>query len=134
MRVLIAAIMGLFAMGMLMAVPSSYASTQTTTVQLNDELSLEKTVTTMSVPEGNVLPWGHVQGSVDNPVERYPVIIQFYKGGDPVHVAQVDLNGDDTYDYKFRVRNVVDGQAVNIFEGDYTVKIFKVVESRSNTI
>ena len=132
MRILIAAALGLLAVGVLMAIPSSYASTQTT--PLGDGLNLETVTTTMTVPEDNELPWGHVQGSVDNPAEWYPVIIQFYKGEDPVHVAQVDLNGDDTYDYKFRVRNVVDGQAINIFEGDYTVKIFTVVENRPNTI
>ena len=71
---------------------------------------------------------------IDNPAERYPVIIQFFKGDDRVHVAQVDVKGDDTYEYKFRVRNVVDGKVTNIFEGDYTVKIFKVVESTLNTI
>ena len=131
MRMLIGAIMGLFAIGMLLAIPSSYANTQTTTT-LGDGLSLEKITTTMTIPEDNKLPWGYVQGSVDNPAEGYPVIIQFYKGEDPVHFAQAEIDSDGTYDYKFRVRNVVDGQAVNIFEGDYTVKIFKVVEDSLN--
>jgi len=62
------------------------------------------------------------------------VIIQFFNeenGDDPIHVAQAEVNGDNTYEYKFRVRNVnlETGEATNIFEGDYTVKIFKVVNS-----
>ena len=88
----------------------------------------------MTVPEDNVLPWGSVSGTIDNPAERYPVIIQFFKGEDPVHVAQVDVKGDASYEYKFRVRNIVDGEAIDIFEGDYTVKIFKVVKNEINTI
>ena len=84
----------------------------------------------MSVPEGNTLPWGFVKGKIAEPVERYPVIIQFFKGEDPVHVAQVDVKGDGSYEYKFRVRNVDEsGTAVDIFEGNYIVKIFKVVHA-----
>ena len=133
MRMLVAATMGLFVAGMLMAIPSSFGHTQTTT-ELGNGLSLEKVTTTMTIPEDNKLPWGYVGGSVDNPAEGYPVIIQFYKGDEPVHFAQAEINDDGTYDYKFRVRNLVDGQATNVFEGDYTVKIFKVVEDSLNTI
>lgn len=133
MRILVAATMGLFVVGMLMAVPPSFGHTQTT-APLGNGLSLEKITTSMTIPEDNKLPWGYVEGSVDNPAKGYPVIIQFYKGDEPVHFAQTEINDDGTYDYKFRVINVVDGQAINVFEGDYTVKIFKVVENRANTI
>ena len=90
----------------------------------------------MSIPEDNTLPWGAVRGSAFDYVERYPVIIQFYKGEDPVHVAQVDLKGDGSYEYKFRVRSVDNntGDIVNIFEGQYTVKIFKVIHNQNQTI
>ena len=55
------AIVGLFALGLLITVPSSFAHTETTQIiPINDELSLEKTITTMTVPEGNTLPWGFV--------------------------------------------------------------------------
>lgn len=129
------AIVGLFALGLLITIPSSSAQTESTTIiPINDEISLEKTITTMTVPEGNTLPWGFVNGKIADPVERYPVIIQFFKGEDPVHFAQVDVKGDDTYEYKFRVRNVDGDKVINIFEGDYTVKIFKVVHSNLDTI
>lgn len=129
-------VFGMFSIVMLFAVTStsySFAEPQTT-VPLNDELNLEKAIITMSVPTDNVLPWGAVWGTIDNPAQGYPVIIQFFNeenGDDPIHVAQVEVKGDDTYEYKFRVRNVdlKTGKATNIFEGDYTVKIFKVVNS-----
>ena len=98
---------------------------------INEEISLQKTTTVLSIPEDNVLPWGSVRGAASDYVERYPVIIQFYKGEDPVHFAQVDVKGDGSYEYKFRVRNVDinTGEVTNIFHGDYTVKIFKVVHN-----
>ena len=100
-----------------------------TVTPINEEISLQQTVATMSVPENNKLPWGFVKGDASEYVERYPVIIQFYKGEDPVHFAQVDVKGDGSYEYKFRVRNLdtSTGEFVNVFEGDYTVKIFKVI-------
>lgn len=127
-------VFGMFSIVMLFAVASmsySFAESQTTS-PLDDELSLEKITTTMSVPTDNVLPWGAVKGTINDPAQGYPVIIQFFNeenGDEPIHVAQVDVKGDDTYEYKFRVRNVdlETGEATNIFEGDYTVKIFKVV-------
>ena len=90
----------------------------------------------MNIPEDNKLPWGAVKGSAFDNVERYPVIIQFYKGEDPVHVAQVDVKGDGSYEYKFRVRSVDNntGEAINIFEGQYTVKIFKVIHNQNEII
>ena len=122
-------IVGIFAIGLFSTVPDAFSQTQTTIIPLSDEINLEKTTTIMSVPQGNTLPWGFVKGKIAEPVERYPVIIQFFKGDDPVHVAQVDVKGDGSYEYKFRVRNLdtTTGEFVNIFEGDYTVKIFKVI-------
>jgi hypothetical protein len=103
---------------------------------INEKLSLEKTVTTMTVPQDNKLPWGAVRGAASDYVERYPVIIQFYKNGDQVHVAQVDVKGDGSYEYKFRVRNIDNntGEVTNIFEGQYTVKIFKVIHNENELI
>ncbi len=123
---------GIFSIAVLFAVTEmSYAESQSI-MPLNDEIYLQKTITTMSVPADNVLPWGKVWGTVDNPAQDYPVIIQFFNeenGNIPVHVAQVSVNSNDTYEYKFRVRNIdlETGKATNIFSGDYTVKIFKVV-------
>lgn len=100
-----------------------------TITPINEAISLKKTTTIMAVPENNELPWGTVRGAASDYVERYPVIIQFYKGEEPVHIAQVDVKGDGSYEYKFRVRNLDSntGEFVNVFEGEYTVKIFRVV-------
>ena len=115
----------------IMMIPSeiSAEANSVTVTPINEEISLQKTVTTMTVPEDNKLPWGIVKGEASEYVERYPVIIQFYKGEDPVHFSQVDVKGDGSYEYKFRVRNLDSntGEFVNIFEGDYTVKIFRVI-------
>jgi len=107
-----------------------------TVTPINEEISLQKTVTTMSVPEDNKLPWGTVIGSASDYVERYPVIIQFYQDEDPVHVAQVDVKGDGSYEYKFRVRSLDSstGEFLNIFEGDYTVKIFRVIPNTNELV
>ena len=107
-----------------------------TITPINEEISLQKTVTTMSVPENNKLPWGFVNGEASEYVERFPVIIQFYKGEDPVHFAQVDVKGDGSYEYKFRVTSLdsTTGEFVNIFEGDYTVKIFRVIPNTNHLV
>ncbi len=114
----------------------SAESGQITITPIDGEISLEKTVTTMNVPQDNKLPWGTVVGEADDIAERYPVIIQFYKGEDPVHFAQVDVKGDGSYEYKFRIRNLdLDtGKFVNVFEGDYTVKIYKVIPNTNNSV
>lgn len=107
-----------------------------TVTPINEEVSLQKTTTTMNIPNDNQLPWGAVKGAASDYAERYPVIIQFYKGDEPVHVAQVDVKGDGSYEYKFRVRNLDSntGEFVNIFQGDYTVKIFKVIPNTNNLV
>ena len=103
---------------------------------INEELSIKKTITSMNVPEDNKLSWGTVRGGASNYVERYPVIIQFYKDDAPVHVAQVDVKGDGSYEYKFRVRNMDNntGEVIDIFEGQYTVKIFRVIHNQNDVI
>ena len=122
--------------GIMMIPGISAESSHITVTPINEKVSLEETVTTMNVPEDNKLPWGTVRGGADDVAERYPVIIQFYKGEDPVHFAQVDVKGDGSYEYKFRVRNVdlETGEAINIFEGQYTVKIYKVIPNTDATV
>ena len=115
----------------IMAVPNTASAeiNQVSVTPINEKVSLETTITTLTVPENNTLPWGTVYGAASDVAERYPVIIQFYKGGEAVHVAQIDTKGDGSYEYKFRVRNLdhQTGQFTDIFEGQYTVKIFKVI-------
>ena len=103
---------------------------------ISEKISLETTTTTLSVPENNKLPWGTVFGAPSDVSERYPVIIQFYKGDEVVHIAQIDTKGDGSYEYKFRVRNLDQntGQFTDIFHGEYTVKIFKVIPNTNLTV
>lgn len=108
-------------------ISTSFADTQTTITPINSSVGLEKTVVPFHAPRENKLPWGFVEGKIANPVEEYPVIIQIYKAGEAVHFAQTDVHKDGTYEYKFRVRDVTNDIVTKIFDGDYTVKIFKVV-------
>ena len=97
---------------------------------------MKKTVTTMTVPSDNTLPWGAVIGGASEYVERYPIIIQFYQGEDPVHFAQVDVKGDGSYEYKFRVQSLDlnTGETIKIFDGDYTVNIFRVIPNTNSQV
>ena len=132
---LIVSIMTVFGIMMIPA-DISAESNQVTVTPINEKVSLETTITTLTVPENNTLPWGTVYGSASDVAERYPIIIQFYKGEDPVHFAQVDAKGDGSYEYKFRIRNLDSntGEFVNIFEGDYIVKIYKVIPNPNDSL
>jgi hypothetical protein len=103
-------------------------------IPLDGEIGIEKTTIQFHASEENTLPWGFVEGKIANHVGNYPVIIQIYdEHGEAYHFAQTEVEEDGSYEYKFRVRNVNDGQVTNIFEGDYFVKIFKVVYLESNS-
>ena len=108
----------------------------TNVTPINEKVSLETTITTLTVPENNTLPWGTVYGSPSDVAERYPVIIQFYKGNEAVHIAQIDTKGDGSYEYKFRVRNLDHntGEFTDVFHGEYMVKIFKVIPNTNLTV
>ena len=100
---------------------------QTQTIPLNGNLALEKTSLFFHSSEENSLPWAFVEGKITNHVEGYPVIIQIFKNNDAVHFAQTDVSSNGNYEYKFRVLNFENGVSSKIFDGDYSVKIFKVV-------
>lgn len=101
---------------------------------LNGGIGIEKTVLFLHAPADNTLPWGFVEGKIANHVPDYPVIIQIYDvDGKATHFAQTNVEDDGSYEYRFRVRNVDNDQVINIFEGDYTVKIFKVVYLGTNS-
>ncbi len=112
------------------------AENTTTITPINDKVSLKKTVIPMNIPKDNIFPGGAVRGQASEFAERYPVIIQIFKGEDPVHFAQVDLKGDGSFEYKFRIRGVDanTGKVTNIFEGQYTVNIFKVIPNNDEKI
>ena len=126
----------MFALVVLLNPNTATAENTTTITPINDEISIKKTVVLMNIPEDNIFPWGAVRGGSSEYVERYPVIIQIYKGEDPVHFAQVDVKGDGSFEYKFRVRNVDadTGVATNYFEGQYSVNIFKVIPNNDEKI
>lgn len=144
-------VLGLFLVAFFFTIditPNSLAESQTTETQgattpettvapLNTDVSIEKTIMSLNIPKDNTLPWAYVNGIIENHAKDYPVIIQFFNeesGEDPMHIAQVEVGDDGSYEYKFRVRdvNLETGQVTNIFEGDYEIKIFKVVNSQDN--
>lgn len=96
-------------------------------IPLNGSIGIEKTTLLFHDPEDNQLPWGFVEGKIANPVEGYPVIIQFFQDGEAKHFAQTDVSDNGTYEYQFRVLSIEADKRIEIFDGDYTVVIFKVV-------
>ena len=103
-------------------------------IPLADGIGIEKTVLILHAPADNALPWGYVEGKIANHVPDYPVIIQIYDAdGKATHFAQTNVKDDGSYEYRFRVRNVDDDKVINIFEGNYIVKIFKVVYLEINS-
>lgn len=112
------------------------SNSKTQIIPIDGEIGIEKTTLTLSIPDDNKRPWAYVEGKISNHVPEYPVIIQIFdndnlhvNGNDvgAVHFAQTQVNEDGSYQYKFRISDMRDGNLVHIFEGDYTIKIFKVV-------
>ena len=129
-------VMAVLAITGLPGMVSAESSTETVTiVPLNEEISLEKTVIPMNIPPDNTHPWGAVTGGPSDYVDGYAIVIQFYQDGDLVHTAQVIPSDDGSYEYQFRVRNLdsLTGEYVNLFSGDYSVHIFKVIPNASLT-
>jgi len=115
---------------------------QTIITPINDSIGIEKTTMQMFISKDNKLPWGFVEGKISNHVEGYPVIIQIYDNDDliagnnvgAVQFAQIPVNEDGSYEYKFRVLDSNSGKIINIFDGSYTVKVFKVVYLSPNLV
>ena len=107
---------------------------QTEIIPLNEMIALEKSTMFLNISEENSLPWAFVEGNVVNHVEGYPVIIQIFKNDEAVHFAQTNIEQDGNYEYKFRVLNSDNGLISKIFEGNYSVKIFKVVYLNSTNL
>ena len=117
--------------GSLMSSSTSFADeqeSQTEIISIDGTIGIEKTTLSLFAPSDNTLPWGFVEGKIPNHVSDYPVIIQIYDSeGDAVHFAQTNVEDDGSYEYRFRVLSINDNQVTKIFEGDYSVKIFKVI-------
>lgn len=111
------------------SIPATFAQDASSEI-----LVIQETMIPMHIAHDNALPWGFVEGKIANPAENYPVIIQIYKQSEPIHFAQATVGDDGTYEYKFRVLDVTGGKTTRVFEGDYTVKIFKVVELDSSLL
>jgi hypothetical protein len=107
---------------------------QTEIIPINGMVVLEKSTVFFHAPESNTLPWAFVEGNVANHVEGYPIIIQIFRNNEAVHFAQTNVEADGDYEYKFRVLNSDNGVTTKIFDGDYTVKIFKVVYLNQNNV
>ena len=98
---------------------------QTKVIPLGGMTGLEKSTVYFHTLENN--PWGFVEGKIVNHVEGYPVIIQIFQDGDAVHLAQTGVDQNGNYEYKFRVMYSQNSDTTQIFDRDYTVKLFKVV-------
>ena len=119
---------GLFVLVAMIGMSPSFAESNTTVLSTNEGIQLTKTVVSMYISPDNTMPWAFVEGAVEDHAEGYPVIVQIYQNDEPVHFAQTDVNKDGTYEYKFRARNVDGNNVVNVYEGDYEVKIFKSIQ------
>ncbi|MDC0241056.1 hypothetical protein OAK66_01275 [Candidatus Nitrosopelagicus sp.] len=119
---------GLFVLVAMIGMSPSFADSNTTVLSTNDGVQLTKTVVSMSISSDNTMPWGFIEGTIENHADGYPVIVQIYQNDEPVHFAQTSVNEDGTYEYKFRARNLDGNTVVNVYEGDYEVKIFKSIQ------
>ena len=119
---------GLFLLVAMIGMSPSFADSNTTVLSTNDGVQLTETVVSMSVPSDNIMPWGYIEGTIENHAEGYPVIVQIYQNDEPVHFAQTNVNEDGTYEYKFRARNLDGNNVVKVYEGEYEVKIFKSIQ------
>ncbi|MGB9003900.1 MAG: hypothetical protein WCC52_08855 [Nitrosotalea sp.] len=110
------------------AFPASQAATPTQNLVPQSNVVMQKSVISMNIPADPKLPYGCVWGTVQNAAPGYPVDIEIYQNGKPVYVAQANVTSDGSYQKYFRVMNIDStGHETNIFEGDYTVDIFKYV-------
>ena len=119
---------GLFVLVAMIGMSPSFADSNTTVLSTNDGVQLTKTIVSMSISSDNTMPWGFIEGTIENHADGYPVIVQIYQNDEPVHFAQTSVNEDGTYEYKFRARNLDGNTVVNVYEGDYEVKIFKSIQ------
>jgi len=124
-------LIAVIAIGSLISTSTSFADEQKSVTQIipiDGTIGIEKTVVTLHASSDNTLPWGFVEGKITNHVSEYPVIIQIYDNeGEAVHFAQTNVEEDGSYEYRFRVLSMDNDEMIKIFEGDYTVNIFKVV-------
>ncbi len=124
-------LIAVIAIGSLISTLTSFADAQksdTQIIPIDGTIGIEKTILSWYASHDNTLPWGFVEGKITNHVSEYPVIIQIYNDkGEAIHFAQTNVEEDGSYEYRFRVLSMDNDEMIKIFEGDYTVNIFKVV-------
>jgi len=114
--------------------PASQAAAPTQNQVSQSSVVMQESVISMNIPPDPKLPYGCVWGTVQNAAPGYPVDIEIYQNGKPVYVAQANVTSDGSYQKYFRVMNVDStGHETNIFEGDYTVDIFKYVVNSTSS-
>lgn len=117
------------------AFPASQAMAPAQNLVPESSVVMQKSVIAMNIPSDPKLPYGCVWGTVQNAAPGYPVEIEIYKNNKPVYFAQADVAPDGSYQKYFRVMNVDStGHETNIFEGDYTVEIFKYVVNSTSSV
>ena len=134
MKLLIGAIFGLSILLLPSLTLSTSQGSEWNSKQLvpEENVILEKNIVSMHIPGDSPLPFGCVWGTVQNAAPGYPVVIQIYKDGKPVYFAQTNVKADGSYEHYFRVKSVEGDKVIHIFEGDYTVDIYKsVIKSTS---
>jgi len=134
MKLLIGSIFGFF----ILLIPSLTLSTSQGAewdqkLVPEENVTLEKNIVYMHIPGDSKLPFGCVWGTVQNAAPGYPVVIQIFKDGKPVYFAQTNVKSDGSYEHYFRVTSVDDGKVIHIFEGDYTVDIYKSIVKSTTT-
>lgn len=135
MKLLLGAMFGFFILLLpSLTLPASQGAEWDQKLVPEENVALEKSIVSMHIPSDSKLPFGSVWGTVQNAAPGYPVVIQIYKGDKPVYVAQTPVKSDGSYEQYFRVSSVDNGKTIHIFEGDYTVNIFKaVLKNKSET-
>jgi len=113
--------------------PFSHAMVSTPNYVSDSDVLMKKSVISMYIPSNPSLPFGCVWGTVQNAAPGYPVDIEIYKNDKPVYFAQANVTSDGSYEKYFRVANTVNGHETNIFEGQYTVEIFKYIVNATTT-
>ena len=91
-------------------------------------MAIEKTILFFHSPEEPTHYWGYVEGKIANHVPGFAVVIVMFNEEERFpRYGQVDVNENGYYEYRFRVKNMHDGELVWKMEGDYRITIFKVV-------
>ena len=127
MKLELVIISGLFVLMSTIMISPTFADQTSEIVVTKGNFEVVETIIPMYISPENILPWASVSGIVENYANNNPVIIQIYQNDEPVHFAQTNVNDDGSYEYKFRVKTVNDDKIINIFEGNYEVRIFKTI-------